>query len=94
MGTGSVTGWFSREFSVCRRCLSPFSDGEYRAPWKKGTGTSRLRFSPHFRPISAPSFQPPSASPHFPLTAYSLRFNTERHVPFDSSRSEIENLPG
>jgi len=25
MGTGSVTGWFSREFSVCRRCLSPFS---------------------------------------------------------------------
>ncbi len=27
MGTGSVTGWFFREFSVCRRCLSPFSDG-------------------------------------------------------------------
>ena len=58
MGTGSVTDWFSREFSVCRRCLSPFSDGEYRVPWKKGTGTSRLRFFPHFRPISARSQSP------------------------------------
>ena len=32
MGTGSVTGWFSREFSVCRRCLSPFSDADTATP--------------------------------------------------------------
>ena len=58
MGTGSVTNRLLRLLSVCRRCLSPFSDGECRAPWKKGKGTSRPRFAPHFRWISARSQSP------------------------------------
>ena len=58
MGTGSVAIRLLRLFRVCRRCLSPFSDGECRPPWKKGTGTSRLLFSPQFQPISARSQSP------------------------------------
>jgi hypothetical protein len=66
MGTGSVTLWVLRMFYVCRRCLYPFSEGECRAPWKKGTGTEWLRFSSQLGLISARSQSP------FSTTAYSL----------------------
>ena len=46
MGTGSVTNRVLPLFSVCRRCLSPFSDGEWR--FTVGTGTSRLRLSSQY----------------------------------------------
>ena len=39
MGTGSVDVRYSSGDSRGRRCLSPFSGGAIKAPWKKGTGT-------------------------------------------------------
>ena len=36
MGTGSVALWLLRLFRVCRRCLSPFSDGECRVTVENG----------------------------------------------------------
>ena len=67
MGTGSVALWFLRLFWVCRRCLSPFSDGQWRAPWKKGQAPRGYCF-----PRNSGRY-PLGASPHFPLPAYSLR---------------------
>ncbi len=36
MGTGSVDDQSGSNESRCRRCLSPFSDGDTKGPWKKG----------------------------------------------------------
>ena len=58
MGTGSVTLWFLPLFRVCRRCLSPFSDGEFRTTVEKGDRHRAATVFPQFRPISARS-QPP-----------------------------------
>ena len=63
MGTGSVTNRDLPLFSVRRRCLSPFSDAECLAPWKRGTGTSRLRLSSQYQRITARS-QSPFSTPY------------------------------
>ena len=76
MGTGSVTTRFLRMFSVCRRCLAPFSDGEFRAPWKRGTGTSRLRFS----------------SPYQRITARSQTLFSTPHLQFELIRNSLARL--
>ncbi len=66
MRTGSVTVGFLRVFSVCRRCLSPFSDGDTGAPWKKGTGTEPGTF---FRRLGICGGSEPVPILHYPFTA-------------------------
>ena len=64
MGTGSVTTRFCGCFRFADGACPLFRTviGERRE--KRGTGTSRQRFSPHYRPISARS-QSPFFTPQF-----------------------------
>ena len=58
MGTGSVALRLLRLFRVCRRCLSPFSDGEFRTTVEKGDRHRAATVFPQFQPISARSQSP------------------------------------
>ena len=58
MGTGSVATRFLRLLSLCRRCLSPFSDGERRTTVEKGDRHLAARFVPDFQRLCARSQSP------------------------------------
>ena len=58
MGTGSVALLLLRLFGVADGACPHFRTVNAASPWKKGTGTSRLLFSPQFQPISARSQSP------------------------------------